>query len=177
MEHTLESCYKAVRICPLTYHEIEPLRKLRNAHRQWFVHHDEISQESQNLWYQRYLLSPQDYMFSINRIGDGRFIGGGALYNFCEDGREAEFGRFIIDRHAAEGPGFGFMATVAICELGFTQLSLQRIRLEVYKSNIAACKIYARVGFIPADCLYDSERLMEMVLTREALRKVLKGTD
>ena len=134
-----------VRLAPLTEEGAEKMRLLRNRHRDCFVYSGEISAEAQKKWFEAYREKPDDHMFSVFSRESGAWIGAVGLYDVRGD--EAEFGRLLIDREAAGTGGFGVDATLAVCRIGFEQLHLQRIVLEVYADNIAAIKTYEKAGF------------------------------
>lgn len=137
---------------PMEEADIEKMRLLRNRNRNWFVFSGQITREEQKAWYQRYLAQEGDFLFSA--FYRDRWIGAGALYDVADG--QAEFGRLLVDRTAAGRGGLGTEITSAICQIGFQQLSLQAIYLEVYTDNIAAQITYLKAGFKAVGLLEDS---------------------
>jgi len=149
MFHKLTGYFNRVILQPLVEEDIEPLRVLRNRERKWFIYSEEINWKSQQLWFGKYLQKENDYMFSVTEMNRPNvFIGAVALYNVINDEKTCEFGRIVIDREAATQKELGFDTTVCACEIGFKQLGLKRIVLEVFKDNIRAVKTYQKTGFI-----------------------------
>jgi len=167
MLHNLSNKYGRVMLGPLKYCHIESLRNLRNRERKWFIYSDEIDCKTQRLWFEKYLKTENDYFFSVSEIKrPDFFIGAVALYNFINDGKACEFGRIVIDRDATTEKGLGFDTTVCACRIGFEQLGVQKIMLEVFSDNISAMKTYLRAGFIVNEKEYGN-KLLKMELLKD----------
>ncbi|WP_227846134.1 GNAT family N-acetyltransferase [Clostridioides sp. ES-S-0145-01] len=138
---------KRIKIRPLNIGDIELLRKLRNEdyNRMWFINSNKISKYEQRKWFECYKHKKNDFMFIVEDKLNNTFIGSVALYDIDKD--IGEFGRLIIDNSKVKN-GFGYDATMGACIIGFEKLNLDKIRLEVYKSNLRAIRIYEKVGFI-----------------------------
>jgi RimJ/RimL family protein N-acetyltransferase len=149
MDHGLQGRYKRVRLRPLAAADIEPLRLLRNREREWFKDSQVITAAQQQQWFASYLDKPGDYMFAVEFAhAPYLFIGAVALYDVDEAAGEAEFGRIIIDSEAVGGVrGLGVDTTQCVCAIGFEQLDLRRIHLEVLAGNERAIRTYERAGF------------------------------
>ncbi len=81
-------------------------------------------------------------------------------YTFCENGAIVAMGGFTsIDRSVGkaelyifvnpdmQGRGLGTKACKQMCEYGFEQLGLQKIYLHTNGDNVAARRLYERLGF------------------------------
>lgn len=137
-----------VKLSPLFQKDIEKLRSVRNRERKWFINGGLITGEAQITWYDGYRGNPGDYMFTVSELANPEvFIGAAAIYNVDEEHKRAEFGRLIIDKTLAAGKGLGYDATVCACNIGFEQLGLAEIYLEVLSDNISALKTYIKAGF------------------------------
>lgn len=93
-------------------------------------------------------------------------VGTISLYNFSRDGRECEFGRFIIAA-GYRGRGYGRRALARLMELA-RSLGVERVRCEVLASNEPALRLYASLGFCPKNEGRDGDRcfvLMEAELS------------
>lgn len=134
-------------LMPLAQNELELMRCLRNQNRFSFLTSNIITEEMQQLWYQKYLQRSEDYMFSVLVRKAHTWIGTVALYDIDREKQQAEFGRLMIDRKAAGRGGMGYEATMCACEIGFQQLGLQRIYLDVFADNLPAVKTYEKAGF------------------------------
>ena len=132
----------------------EKYRELRNLNgvRQRFVNSRVITKEAQNSWFNRYLKSPNEYMFAILDNG-GQFLGGCSLYEWKED--TCEFGRLIIDP-LKSGKGYGENAVRAALMIGKLN-GINHIKLDVYSDNIPALTVYKKVGFSITGYLNDTE--------------------
>lgn len=152
MQHSYTMRDGDLLLCPLEKTAIEQMRILRNANRSCFVYSGEIAPEGQAQWFERYLHQPGDYVFSV--FYGGRWVGSVSLYDVREG--EAEFGRLMIDRQAAGRGGLGRTVTETACQLGFDQLGLHRIHLEVYEDNLPARRTYEQAGFVPCGTTADA---------------------
>ncbi len=76
---------------------------------------------------------------------EGRHIGGCSLDPDAA-GRTAVFGIIIGDK-TAWNQGFGGAAVREVLRLGFTEMGLHRIRLEVFAENARAIRCYEKCGF------------------------------
>lgn len=148
MEHQFVGQFHHVLLSPLRETDLESLRCLRNKNAVSFLNSSEISREQQSAWYQRYLVEEYDVMFRVATTdAPQRFIGAAALYDIDPGKKQAEFGRLLIDREAAGRNHLGYETTMCACEIGFKQLGLQRVYLDVYADNLPAVKTYLRAGF------------------------------
>ncbi|KRE90233.1 hypothetical protein ASG89_07960 [Paenibacillus sp. Soil766] len=135
---------------PLEFGDLEDLRKWRNTDtiRKWFVDQSLITSSQQANWYTNYLKKENDLFFIIVDLKISlRPVGACSLYNINYEGKEAEFGRFMIGDPAARGIGLGQKTLEAICEFSREVLSLNSMYLEVLSDNKAAIKVYERVGY------------------------------
>ena len=148
MDHTISGSFGAISIQPLRLGEIETLRLIRNREeiRACFFCSSIISAEEQQTWYAGYLKEPNDYMFSIFSKKTGDWIGAAALYNVDEAKGQAEFGRLLITPDCKER-GLGKATVRGVCSIGFAQLGLGSIYLEVFEANRPAFTCYTHVGF------------------------------
>ncbi len=143
MNHNFEMEYKDICVKPLKQDELEKLRLMRNRHRECFFSDSLITEEQQINWYEKYLTTPNDYVFSVF-CGD-IWIGSTSLYNVSKD--SAEFGRIVIEGERAGKKGLGSMTVKAVCLIGFEFLNLKSVYLEVFSDNVRAVNAYKRAGF------------------------------
>lgn len=127
--------------------DIEFLRLLRNKekNRKNFIYQKEISYEEQLRWYDTYRNNPNDYMYSVLSEKDDNLIGFAAIYNVANN--IGEFGRLIVDKTRYTSPGLGKYILNHLIDIAREKLGLQRLKLEVFKDNIAAMKVYKFCGF------------------------------
>lgn len=148
MDHNLSGTFESIVIKPLHQEHIELLRLVRNRDdvRTCFFYSGIISAEEQKKWYTSYLQQLNEYMFSIFSQKTGDWIGAAALYHVDDTTHQAEFGRFLI-APPYKKCGFGKIAVRGVCSIGFTQLKLDSIYLEVFENNHAARTCYTNTGF------------------------------
>lgn len=172
MRHCIRACFGRVMLSPLEMKDIEELRCLRNRERKWFVHSEEIDSEEQRIWYAKYLETPNDYMFSISQLNNlSTFIGAVALYNVNKESNTCEFGRIIINSLNIPERGLGYDATLCACEIGFEELGMKTILLELFCDNIKAIKTYKRAGFINDT---EQDGIIKMVLEKDRFDEIMK---
>ena len=91
---------------------------------------------------------PREVRLAVTRASDGVLIGLASLSPIDPEAGEAEFHIFLGDA-AERGRGYGRAATSATLEHAFEALRLWRVLLRVLQTNVAALKVYARLGFSP----------------------------
>jgi RimJ/RimL family protein N-acetyltransferase len=74
-------------------------------------------------------------------------VGTITLYNRSADGREAEWGRLVVDPEH-QGRGYAGRA-LALLIAHARALGVRRLRCEVLESNAMAAGLYRRAGFVP----------------------------
>ena len=149
MRHNIHLESERLRLMPLDKSQIETIRVWRNQENIscWFCNQQVISAEQQQEWYQAYLKEDGNYIFIIQEKGSGKDIGMLSLYNFSEDKKEAEFGRFLIGEASARGQHYGREALNMICEYAGVSMKLTRLVLEVFQDNQVAYRLYKECGF------------------------------
>lgn len=145
MIHNYRDDFNHIKLEPLTEDLIEKMRILRNKNRECFIFSNIITEEEQKVWFMNYQSTIGDIMFSIIRKYDNKFIGALGLYNLID--KEAEFGRLMLDKEIIKEKGYGYEAVICTCKIGFEQLNLERIVLEVFEDNLPAYKTYLKAGF------------------------------
>ena len=142
----------------MTAEDSELYRQIRNmdGKRKWFKNRNIIEPQMQQKWYETYVKTAGEYMFSVY-IKDNVFVGGVSIYNVDEERKEAEFGRLLLDTENNGCRGYGTIVTRAIIEMANRFLKLKKLYLEVYSHNIAAYKTYLKAGFQVIANKYDSE--------------------
>lgn len=171
MNHDLTHSFMDIVLKPMTKDDSEAYRIVRNReeNRKWFTYSEIISSEEQDKWFNKYLENREDYMFSAFHIDNpDRFIGAVSLYNIDSSKKEAEFGRILVDKSQLNIKGIGFMIAYCVCHIGFYQLLLSKIKLEVFSDNIPAIKTYEKVGFHKTEEIVNNGRvLFKMELLRD----------
>lgn len=150
MLHEFELEVEDLSIIPLIENDIEQMRIWRNLDhiRKNFIFNGIIDVEGQKSWFHKHKILKNDFIFMIieNKYLN-RKIGTVSIYNFSEDGRIAEFGRFFIGDNYAHGKGYGVLSAKLACNIAFNQMSVEKLILEVFEDNSVAYHIYQKVGF------------------------------
>ena len=148
MKHEFVSYYKNIRIRPLEECDIESLRNWRNnpTNTKFLTKISYITPEMQEKWFKDSLEKPNEYIFAIDEIKElNKLVGSFSLYNIVDE--EAEFGKFLIGEDRVHGKSIGLYTLTVALEIAFNKLKLKKVYLRVYKDNIAALKVYKKVGF------------------------------
>jgi RimJ/RimL family protein N-acetyltransferase len=108
-------------------------------------------EEAESVAYMRQWLTPTptELRLAVERTADGALIGLVALSPIDPAAGEAEFHVFLGDE-GERGRGYGRAATAAMLAHAFDALALWRVHLKVLKTNEAALRLYATLGFEPA---------------------------
>jgi RimJ/RimL family protein N-acetyltransferase len=83
----------------------------------------------------------------IVRRSDDRVLGEVVLFALDEDAEAMEF-RIALVGPDVIGHGYGTDATQLVSDLAFGPLGLHRLSLEVIEDNVAARRVYEKVGFV-----------------------------
>ncbi|RRD40750.1 N-acetyltransferase [Leptotrichia sp. OH3620_COT-345] len=150
MKKSLKKEFNDIILKSLEKKDIEILRNLRNKeeNRKCFIYQKEISKEEQENWYEKYIKKEDDVMFTAYLKESDRVpIGFAALYNIDKEKKCCEFGRIVIDKSKTGKKGLGYQITACLCNIGFENMDVEKIYLEVFSDNIPALKTYLKVGF------------------------------
>lgn len=88
-----------------------------------------------------------EYQFAIETIQDHRFIGKCGFIKINWKNRVGELAILIGDP-LMHGKGFGTDAITTLCQFGFNELNLHKIKATVFDFNEAALRCYEKCGFI-----------------------------
>lgn len=147
MNHTFTESYERIILKPLSTGGAEQMRILRNKNSNCFFNRSYISKQKQIEWYQTYLVTQDDYMFSAFLTATDQWVGAVGIYHVDRLNDRCEFGRLMIDRSATTERGLGVDTTLGACQFAFHQLDLSTVFLEVFQDNLAAVRTYERAGF------------------------------
>ncbi len=86
-------------------------------------------------------------IFGIRLVETGRLIGSCQLLNIHSVHRSAEL-QIRLGDVAERGHGYGTEATRLLLDFAFGDLNLHRVHLHVLSSNLAAIRMYEKVGFV-----------------------------
>ncbi|MFI6478212.1 GNAT family N-acetyltransferase [Nonomuraea sp. NPDC050663] len=92
-------------------------------------------------------LPAEPAFFGIEPLGERRLIGSTRLRDLSPADGSAELDLRIGDRDFW-GRGYATDAMRVICRHGFDELRLHRIALTVVAANVAAVRVYEKIGFV-----------------------------
>jgi len=105
-----------------------------------------ITLEIEKEWIENVINRNNERRYAICLVANDKYIGNVQLTKISEGA--AEFHLFIGDKDYWN-KGIGKEATKKMIEIGFNELNLEEIYLEVDIRNAPAVKAYERVGFFP----------------------------
>jgi RimJ/RimL family protein N-acetyltransferase len=79
--------------------------------------------------------------------GSSHPLGGLALHVVSHNSRILDLSRLMVNP-AARGSGVGAQAVVLACRWAFVEHGLHRVQAETYGDNLAAQRLFERVGFV-----------------------------
>lgn len=90
--------------------------------------------------------SPEAHLFTARRAHDGAVVGHGELGGLDRRNLSARLMRILVTP-SARGQGFGTVIVRELTRVGFEELGLHRLTLNVFDFNHAAIRCYERAGF------------------------------
>lgn len=104
----------------------------------------EITYEIEKSWIEKKLKNANEIRYAICLLSSDEYIGNVQLTDIHSD--SAEFHIFIGNKKYW-GKGIGKSATRKMIEIGFNEMNLKTIYLEVNENNVAAIRAYEKIGF------------------------------
>jgi RimJ/RimL family protein N-acetyltransferase len=105
-----------------------------------------VSREKHNAWFNAVRVCADVRIFGIRLLDGDRLVGSCQLHSIHPVHRSAEL-QIRLGAADARGLGIGTEATRLLLRLGFEELGLHRIYLQVFERNEPARRLYDRVGF------------------------------
>lgn len=134
----------------LTESDTANIVKWRNADevKTWLFSQDVVTEEMHLGWYQNKVLPGycSQYIICVEENGSTLDIGTTFIKRKDLTAEEGEFGIFIGEP-LAKGKHCALPATRGMLRIGFNELKLNRIFLEVFSDNVPAIKTYLHAGF------------------------------
>ena len=150
MKHDFCAELDDILIRPLHRYDIEYLREWRNDSEigRFLRPIEHITEQMQEDWFGSYLEEPDVYYFAID-FKKKRTVGSLALYDF--DDNRCQIGRVMIGDSDAHGHGVARCAFLMAMGIANTYLDINEFYLSVHEDNLAARKIYDKLGFHVTD--------------------------
>lgn len=171
MNHNLCASLNELKIRPLAEESLELLRQWRNSSQNsiFLKKISYISESKQLCWYMKYLMEEDCYYWEI--ICSENLIGALSIYNIKD--KKGEIGRFMIGDINYRGKGLGYRSFLMAMKIGFTNLELEYLQLDVHEKNTAALKIYKKIGFsVVGSHIFNDEGVeYEMTIDRNTYEK------
>ena len=101
---------------------------------------------------------PGAYLFSAQMISDNTVIGHGEIGAVDRRNLNAKLMRILIGPESARGRGIGKQLVQELVRVGFEELGLHRLDLNVFDFNRSAIHCYERVGFKLEGTLREARR-------------------
>ena len=141
----INSALDLIKLKPVDRDDIEFMRRIRNENRNFFISRQILSRKDQQRWFENYRKKDNDFTY-IFKKADKR-LGVGSIYNINNNKRNANIGRFVIDK-TFQNQGYGKILLRKIEQIGFDKMGMETLNLEVLSDNISAIKLYKQAGFI-----------------------------
>ncbi|MEL7500615.1 MAG: GNAT family N-acetyltransferase [Planctomycetota bacterium] len=150
--------------------DLEMTRNWRNHPdiRKHFFYDQVIEATNHLAWFQQYLSKAEELVFIFEHSASGEPIGQTSLYSIDPNQQTATFGRFMIGESKFRGRGFGTESLALTCRIGFRQIDLQTITLEVKPENTIAIASYMSVGFTISET---TPTTVSMILTSDDFKQ------
>ncbi|MGA7669735.1 MAG: GNAT family protein [Nitrolancea sp.] len=102
--------------------------------------------EAETAWYESISSSSSMFVFTIYERETWLPIGNTSVSDVDYRNGTCSFG-IVIGEPSARGKGYGTEATSLMLDYAFTALGLHNVMLAVYEFNLAAARVYEKVGF------------------------------
>jgi len=106
----------------------------------------DYTEEQELKWFKFVHSSNNDVVFAIDDKNNNLYIGNCALHKIQWDKKGCELGIFIGEKKYWN-KGYGSDAVESIIKFAFNKLRLEIIKLDVYRYNRRAIKVYKNCGF------------------------------
>lgn len=102
--------------------------------------------EQEEKWYESLISTKDNYSFAIETLEDGKYIGGCGINKIDWNSRVITVGIFIGDKDYW-GKGYGTDAMRVLVDFIFSQMNMNKIKLNVFSFNKRAMRCYEKCGF------------------------------
>ncbi|KAJ4482167.1 acyl-CoA N-acyltransferase [Lentinula aciculospora] len=128
--------------------DLESMQKLWNDRRvQQMLSPSYVLPKPQGPKAEEELLNKPDLLFAIVETKDGNeFVGFTNLFDLQTKNQDVRFGLALLPEFW--GRGFATEIMRFVVDYAFLELALHRVTLNVFESNVAAIRVYEKIGFI-----------------------------
>lgn len=165
---------KIVGLRSLEKEDLPLLRDWRNiqSFRKNFREYRELNMANQEAWFSRLNVSPNDFMFMIERLEDGMPLGAcGLLYTHWII-RSADFSFYIAhDEKYIDDTGYAEEAAGLLIHYGFNNLNLHKIWMELYEFDKKKIDFFTQKfnfktdGILRDNCFEDGRYWNSMIIS------------
>ena len=151
------------------------LRDWRNIveFRNNFREHRELSLENQKLWYQKHVVNhPDNFMFIIERLFDGKAIGAAGLLYTNWVARYADFSFYIGENEEyIDSDGYALDTCRLLIHYGFNTLNLNKVWMELYEFDKKKIDFFTsefafkKDGILRQNCYSDGKYWNSLVIS------------
>jgi RimJ/RimL family protein N-acetyltransferase len=106
-----------------------------------------VSEAEHAAWFAAIQQRPDVVIFAIRLLKGDKLIGSCQLLNISQAHGAAEL-QIRLGDGAERSKGYGTEAVRLLLEFAFKDLRLRRVYLHVLKTNLAAIRVYEKVGFV-----------------------------
>lgn len=141
-----------ITIRPFEYSDIpKKVEWINNPENNKFLHYDiPLSVENTQKWFEKNKSADNRYDATI--VADGIPCGTIGLLNIDKKNGKAEY-YIAMGKTSLKGKGVSTIASRLLLDYAFQELSLNRVYLYTEVENIAAQRLFEKVGFIKEGCL------------------------
>ncbi|MGH1590654.1 GNAT family N-acetyltransferase [Methylobacterium phyllosphaerae] len=161
--------FSEVRLIPVHARHTERIIKWRNNpdNKRWFTSHVDIDKSGHLAWLYKQQSAGNNMNWMIESLKFGP-VGMVSIYNIEHERKRAEFGRLLVGHVTDRAKGYGAMASKLAVEVAY-RAGLEQLYLFVKPGNLAAIKIYKKIGFAEYDTARDT---LEMRATLANLERI-----
>ncbi|HEX8749203.1 MAG TPA: GNAT family protein [Pyrinomonadaceae bacterium] len=105
-----------------------------------------VGQSQHQQWFEAFQRRTDAVLFAI-RLTTGELIGTCQLHSIHPVHRSAEL-QIRLGNSSEHGKGYGTDAVRLLLRFAFKDLNLRRVYLHVFSTNLAAVRVYEKVGFV-----------------------------
>jgi RimJ/RimL family protein N-acetyltransferase len=137
-------------LCPIRTEDVKIYQRWLNDHEvlQFLTQVYPLTTEGEQLWLEQLTEQNPTHVILAIRLKDSlRLVGNCSLFKIDPVHRSACLG-IVIGEKSQWSKGYGTEATRIIMDVGFRDLNLHRIYLDVHDFNARAIRCYQKLGFV-----------------------------